>query len=323
MSEYKDKLAEGVEGTVEGVQERLAAFVGQENLDSVRGTAGTVKETVAQLLSTETAEGVKGTLAEEAAIVTGYKDRLVGEVRETVGYLVGDTNMEMQGHEQKLYGEAELAQYRHDGGGGGDTGLCIAHKSLMTDIERTGGFQRAKVGLRHVETHERSLMETLWGDGGAGTFSLKKLGVRELMADIRAFDARKLRSVTTVEKGLLRSVPIGKQEFQLKESPRKRLLADITKKGTLTPLHRVPAEEIRDRSKPNLGKLRATSKAVSSSKVGELMEDIRKSADQMHLKHVETKDKAEPAIDKDVHVKEWDRQGFLDEVRRGTELRHI
>merc|ERR1711879_340280 len=44
---------------------------------------------------------------------------------------------------------------------------------------------------------------------------------------------------------------------------------------------------------------------------------------EVDLKHVETLDKSRPAIGKDVQLKTWDKRGFLDEVRQGTELKHI
>jgi hypothetical protein len=42
----------------------------------------------------------------------------------------------------------------------------------------------------------------------------------------------------------------------------------------------------------------------------------------VELKHVETEDKAKPAVGDEASVRRWNKEGFLSEVRQGTPLRH-
>jgi hypothetical protein len=55
---------------------------------------------MSHLFSSKMVEGVKETIADKAAIVTGYKDQLLG-VKETVGHFMGDKNLKKEGHKQK------------------------------------------------------------------------------------------------------------------------------------------------------------------------------------------------------------------------------
>jgi hypothetical protein len=53
----------------------------------------------------------------------------------------------------------------------------------------------------------------------------------------------------------------------------------------------------------------------------QLLDAVRLGA--VELNHVETNDKAKPAIGDDASVRMWNKEGFLSEVRQGTELLHI
>jgi uncharacterized protein YjbJ (UPF0337 family) len=295
-------------------------------------------------------------MSEEVAIVRGYKDELIGGVKETVGHLMGNEDMEKEGHQQKLRGEAELAQHRAMGDRAGresemNARYQMGRQSVVGEIGRVGGFKGMKGRLSHVEPHERQLSDFI----GKQEFHLKKWDIKPLLSEIRS--QRTLKHAETKQKGLLYSIPIGKEEFHLRESPRKRLFEDLNKEGAIRTLREVPQSEICDRSSPRLDL--ASRGGVSKNEVGALLSEIKEGADLKHvettdkskplldsetpiklqkldkdkllseikegaeLKHVETMDKAKPSLDKDTHLKTWDRQGFLDEVRQGTDLKHV
>jgi uncharacterized protein YjbJ (UPF0337 family) len=356
MNEYKDKVVEGVMGTVEGVKSSMSHLIGQENLEAMKETMEGVKESVTHIFSAETVEGVKETMAEEAAIVRGYKDELMGGVKETVGHLMGDEGMEKEGHKQKLRGEAEVAQHRAMGDRAGresemNARYQMGSQAVVGEIGRMGGFKGMKARLNHVDTRERKLSDFI----GKQEFHLKKWDVKPLLNEIRS--KRTLKHVETKQKGLLFSIPIDKKEFHLRESPRKRMFEDLNKEGALRTLREVPQSEICDKSAPRLDL--ASRGGVSKNEVGALLSEIKEGAELKHvqtkdkskpliesetpiklqkldkgkllseikegaeLKHVQTKDKSKPSLDKETHLKTWDRQGFLDEVRQGTDLKHI
>ena len=358
MNEY----VEGVKGTMAGVTESVTNLIGQENLNSMMDTVESVKESMSHLFSAETVEGVKGTISDEAAIVVGYKDQLMGGVKETVGHLMGDESMEKEGHKQKLRGEAELAQYRAMGGESGWTNresemnarYSIGRQEIVSEVGRVGGLDRMRARLHHVETRERPLSDFIGGSLKAN-WHLKSWDAKPLLNEISSGKWQLKNVGSPKEKGLMRSLPLNKEDFKLKESPRKRLFEDLNKEGALRTLHEVASSEICDRSAPRLD-LYSTS---SSGDFNALLDEIKEGADLKHvettdkskpiinaekpiqlskldkkqllseikegaeLKHVDTEDKSNPAFNKDLHLKTWDRQGFLDEVRQGTELKHI
>jgi uncharacterized protein YjbJ (UPF0337 family) len=361
MSSMNDYV-EGVKGTMEGVKESVAHLIGEENIESMAATVESVRESMSHLFSAETVEGVKETIADEAAIVTGYKDQLLGGVKETVGHLMGDESLEKEGHKQKLRGEAELAQHRAMGGdyyAGRESEMNaryqIGRQEIVGEVGRVGGFERMRSRMNHVETHERGLSDYA---GGAlkKNWHLKTWDIKPLLNEIRTGRPSLKHRDSPQEKGLMRSLRLDRNDFQLKESPRKRLFEDLNKEGALLTLHEVPRDQVRDRSAPRLelagrggagGDFSAVlssiekgaelkhvettdkskpqleaEKPIQLSKLdkGRLLSEIKEGAE---LKHVDTEDKSTPALDKDLHLKTWDRQGFLGEVRQGTELKHI
>lgn len=52
-------------------------------------------------------------------------------------------------------------------------------------------------------------------------------------------------------------------------------------------------------------------------------EDVEASPIVAQLKHVETADKGQPALDPNAHVGKWDKEGFLQEVAAPHSLRHV
>jgi uncharacterized protein YjbJ (UPF0337 family) len=359
MNEY----VEGVKGTMAGVTESVTNLIGQENIESMMGTMESVRESMSHLFSAETVEGVKETISDEAAIVAGYKDQLMGGVKETVGHLMGDESMEKEGHKPPRGGAAALAQYRAMGGGESgwtnresemNARYSIGRQEIISEVGRVGGLDRMRSRLNHVETRERPLSDFV-GGSLKENWHLKTWDAKPLLNEISSGKWQLNKVGSPKEKGLMRSLSLSKEDFKLKESPRKRLFEDLNKEGALRTLHEVPSSEICDRSAPRLDLYSSSSsgdfnalldeikegaalkhvetadkskpvidaeKPIQLSKLDkrQLLSEIKEGAD---LKHVDTEDKSTPAFDKSLHVKTWDRQGFLDEVRQGTELKHI
>jgi len=307
-------------GAVEGVKEGMTNLIGQENVEKLKETVGSLKETVTKVVSGDTVEGVKHIVSEELSIAGGLKDQFWGGVKETVGHYLGNEGMEKEGHEQKLRGEAELAQHRAMGEES-DTGVepevdaavHMCYQACAAEICNMGGFEQQKKRLRHVVPRETQLMDLI----GKGEFHLKRCDIKPLLADIRSEQNRAmLKHVETKEKGLLFSLPITKEEFHLKDTPRLRLFDDINKEVALSTLHEVPPTEIHDKSAPRLD-LPLTTGSSTEGGIGPLLQDIKEGVE---LTHVETKDKAKPCIDTTTMETQ---QGFGEGIRAGTGTGHI
>lgn len=330
VQDYKEQLVESVKSTVGGVQEKVSHLIGQENIEAAKVT---VRDTMGRLLSSEAVEGVKEVWVEEAAMVTGYKDRIVGEVKETVGSLIGNSEMEKQGHEQKLRGEAELATLHREGETAETLGendipasLVMNKQALNAEINKLGGFEGQKDRLRHVETHETNLSDML--TTSQSRFHLKKFDDKPLMEDICSFgDKHSLHPVEPREKGLLHTLPIEKENFHLKEAPQKRLFSDLNKEGALTTLHPVPASEIEDRSAPRFD-LSSSSTSVPATTIPKLLTEI-KQYDDNDLKHVETQDKSLPSLTTatpsttTASATVGGENILLKKIKEGVELKHV
>jgi uncharacterized protein YjbJ (UPF0337 family) len=328
---------------------------------------------------------------EDTSAVAGYKDKLVGGVKETVGHLLGMERMEEEGHKQKQKGEAELkaamAQQRAMGdrnreerdlkgkGLGGtedeereariDSYWFLKRQAVISDLERLGGFDRQQLRLRHVEPREPD-MRKLFSAKGQGErwqqFQLKRWNAKPLLDDIRQKRTMKpLMHVNAVEKGLMRSIKLTKDDFRLKRDQQRlpNLFADIRRADNLKRLNKVNSKDVRDRSAPRLDLLKHLKFAhqqhdvllreiaapprlrsvetrdrtrpslffdknvhVHKFRKSPLLSEVRRGF-KASSKHVETKDKSKPLIEKDIHLKKWDKQGFLAEVRQGTELKHV
>ncbi len=285
---------------------------------------------------------------EEVSTVTGYKDKLVGGVKETVGSLLGVERLEKEGHKQKEKGEAELkaamAQQRAMGDrsreqrekGKGrlgeeeegelrvDSYVFLKRQAVLSELQRMGGFERQSLRLRHVEPREPDVRKyfTPKGQGERWQqFNLKRVDMKPLLEDIRQRRTRRpLVHVDPVEKGLMNNIKLTKEDFRLKRDQQRlpNLLNEIRRADNIERLKKVNRQDIRDRSAPRLDLLKGL-KAVHQQ------HDVllREVAAPPKLKHVETKDKSKPLIEKDFHLKRLDRQGFLAEVRQGTQLKHV
>jgi len=301
-------------GAVEGVKEGMTNLIGQETVERLKETVGSLKETVTKVVSGDTIEEVKHVVSEELSIAGSLKDQFLGGVKETVGHYLGNEGMEKEGHDQKLRGEAELVQHRAMGKGSNtgaepevDAAIHMCHQACTAEICNMGGFEQQKKRLHHVVPRETRLTDLI----GKGEFHLKRCDVKPLMADIRSGKKKAtLKHVETKEKGLLYSLPITKEEFHLKDTPRLRLLDDINKEGALSTLHEVPPTEIHDKSAPRLD--------LSSIEggIGPLLQDIK----GVELTHVEAKDKAKPCTDATTMETQ---QGFGEGVRSATGTGHI
>jgi uncharacterized protein YjbJ (UPF0337 family) len=316
---------------------------------------------------------------EDVSTVTGYKDKLVGGVKETVGNLLGMEKMEQEGHQQKQKGEAELraamAQQRalgdrsreQKGKGrmmGGDEGdllkvdsyMFLKRQAVLSELERMGGFERDLLLSHHVETREPDLRRLF----ATQPFKLRRIDMKPLLNDIRERRTRRpLIHVETLEKGLMRSIKLQRNDFQLKRDERRlpNLWADIKRADNQRRLKKVNKKDINDRSSPRLDlfkRLKITHQQhnvllreiaapprlrkvetkdktkpnlffdknvhVHKIQIAPLLNEVRKG---VNIKHVETKDRSKPIIERDLHLKKWDKQGFLAEVRQGTELKHV
>ncbi|ELR12273.1 WH2 motif domain containing protein [Acanthamoeba castellanii str. Neff] len=319
-------------------------------------------------------EDTRDKINEEGSALGGYKDKLMGQVKERVGHLFGIDRLEQRGHKQRSKGESVLAQHdaaiasghKHNKAAKGYSEkrseaiieTFIQREALMAELERTGGFERyrshmKKVDLKDDQRDVRDLFK-----GGEG-FKLKQWNKQALLGEIRGRKTMKpLVVVETQEKGLMRSIPLEKKkDFTLRRTDfLDNLWADI-KRSDVQRLNKVNDDQRSDRSAPRLELFHHL--AAACEKRDSLLKDIQadhrlkhvdtedKSKPEMffdktaivhrfekarllnevregaQLKHVATEDKSKPTIDRDTQLKTWDRQGFLDEVRIGTELRHI
>lgn len=319
---------------------------------------------------------------EDISTVTGYKDKLVGGVKETVGNLLGIEKMEKEGMKQKKKGEAELKaamaqqravgdrerQQRGKGKARGeeeeriDAYVFLKRQAVLSDLERMGGFERQRWRLHHVDPREPDLRKLFVQKGGEKwqQFSLRRWNKEPLLREIRERKTKRpLVHVETKEKGLMFSLRLGKGEFKLKRDERLRPnLMNAIRKFNIGQLKKVNRKDIRDRSAPRLDLLK-TLKAIHQQhdvllrevtapprlkhvdtkdktkpnlyfdknvhvhrlEKDKLLNEVKKGLGS--IKHVETKDKSKPMIEKDMRLKKWDKQGFLAEVRKGTELKHI
>jgi uncharacterized protein YjbJ (UPF0337 family) len=325
---------------------------------------------------------------EEISTVAGYRDKLVGGVKETVGGLLGMEKIQKEGIKQKQKGEAELKaamaqqramgdrsrEQREKGKGrlgeeeGGeervDSYFFLKRQAVLSELQRMSGFERQQ-RLRHVDTREPDVRK-LFAARGQGEkwqqFNLRRWDIKPLLNDIREKRTRKpLSHVEPIEKGLMNSIKLTKNDFQLKRDQQRlpNLWADIKRGDNLNRLKKVNRQDIRDRSGPRLDlfkglkvtrqqhdvllkeiaappKLKSVETKdktkpnlffdknvhVHKFEKAPLLDEVRKGF-KANAKHVETKDKSKPLIEKDFHLKRLDRQGFLAEVRQGTQLKHV
>jgi len=251
-------------------------------------------------------------------------DKIVGTVKQTVGHLFGMEALEKAGKEQKQRAVADVGKATRQGDRhhrkSSDKGLDedevyqqVRRQALMADIERLGGFEKQRFNMNHVKTVERHLP---FDKGG---FKLKKFDIKPLLNEIRqkGGSQRNLRHVETREKGLLRSIPVTSKDFKLKRMDRKRLCDEIRRGVQLKHLSK---DKINDRSAPRLDLLK-NMQVLKKHDV--LMKEIAGSKPQ--LKHVKTEDKARPDMlfDKEVHIHHLDMNGLLGEVKQPHSLKHV
>jgi len=85
-----------------------------------------------------------------------------------------------------------------------------------------------------------------------------------------------------------------------------------------TPMLKLKHVQTEDKARPDLlfDKDVHVHKLDIPSLLGEVKQDH-------HLKHVQMTDKSKPMIEQDLTLKTWDKKGFLSEVEKGTDLKHI
>lgn len=86
--------------------------------------------------------------------------------------------------------------------------------------------------------------------------------------------------------------------------------------------HRELLDEVRAAA-AHAAVVREVAAVSSAAGAGDGDEDSPASALVQQLHHVQTQDKAAPAIDPATHVKQWDKEGFLKEVAAPHELHHV
>jgi uncharacterized protein YjbJ (UPF0337 family) len=188
-------------------------------------------------------------------------------------------------------------------------------QSLLRDIRE----KRTMKPMVFVDVRERGLIRSI---------PLTKKDVKgwkgrndryvDLWAAIRRSDVQKLHSVSSSlindrsapRLDILRNLAAADQR-------REELLKDVVSPRARSQLVHV-ADNGAGVQPPSM-----SNKTAGKSKGGKakLLDELRQT--DVDLKHVETLDKSQPAIGKDVQLKTWDKKGFLDEVRQGTELKHI
>jgi uncharacterized protein YjbJ (UPF0337 family) len=331
LSEYKDKLVDTVNHTIEQAQQGVD-HAKQRVADDVSAYKEQLLTTVNGILGDERVVQAQQMVAKEATTAAGYKDQLVGGVKETVGHLIGDQRMERAGRNQKREGLALVGSEAGPEDRATVTANLVNRHALMAEVERTGGVQRCS--LNHVDVPETDVSDFLRRDEKAAEFKLKQWNKQPLLDDIRTMKTMKpLVHVEPCEKGLLRSLSLDEKDLAglkngASSSDRDAMWKEI-KQTDLRNLHHVSGATINDRSGVRLDLLKSVS--ASQAKRDELLKQIENGHEGVELKHVETEDKArvetedkcKPVIGDDVSVRTWNKEGFLAEVRQGTELKHI
>ncbi len=179
--------------------------------------------------------------------------------------------------------------------------------------------------LAHVNTIEKGLMRTIKLKAGQrkGEWSLRRLDgtLYELWVDIRRGDnVRRLANVKAEDKRD-RSAPRLDllKSLSRAEAKRSEVLKQINFGHQI--LNHVETD---DKTRPELLFAQADLKksiGTKSPNKAQLLDEVRQGG--VELKPVATEDKSKPAISDDVSLKKWNKEGFLAEVRQGTELRHI
>jgi uncharacterized protein YjbJ (UPF0337 family) len=294
-------------------------------VDTVNSTINQAHQTVDNILADQRMANAREFVATEATVAAGYKDQLVGGVKETIGHLVGDKAMERQGREQKREGQAVVGSADQESEENREVvaGTLIKRHALMAQVERTGGVDRAH--LNHVDAPEADnhIAELLRQE----QFKLKQFNKEPLLEEIREQKTMKpLVHVEPEEKGLLRSVPLGEKDItgDLKRNSADELKKEIAQ-ADLRKLNQVSDDQINDRSGARLDVLKSLSAA--QAKRDEVVKQIGSglAATEVSLKHVETEDKAKPDLSAaaGTKTKKLNKAQLLDEVRQGAELKHV
>ncbi|ELR11264.1 uncharacterized protein ACA1_127450 [Acanthamoeba castellanii str. Neff] len=193
---------------------------------------------------------------------------------------------------------------------------------LLEDIRQC----RTARPLVHVATIEKGLLRSIKLTAHDFKFELSAQRWADLWIDIRRgnnearlvkvkAEDRRDRSAPRLE--LLRSVAAA-------QAQRGEVLRQIGIEHKI--LHHVETD---DKARPELVFAKAHASEVNpiGPKAGfhkaQLLDAVRRSAGGgVELKHVETEDKAKPAVGDEASVRRWNKEGFLSEVRQGTPLRH-
>jgi uncharacterized protein YjbJ (UPF0337 family) len=187
---------------------------------------------------------------------------------------------------------------------------------LLKDI-REG---RTRKPLVHVETVEKGLLRSIKLDK-KGDFKLKPTDrFTDLWADIKGGDH------------LARLKCVKREKIRDRSAPRLDLFKNIcssqaNRDRLFEQIEQVPKRlnhvTTIDKARPEL-LFEKESIGTGAKKVNkaQLLNELR-SGGAVELKHVVTEDKCKPMIGDDVSVRTWNKEGFLAEVRQGTELKHI
>ncbi|ELR11268.1 uncharacterized protein ACA1_127590 [Acanthamoeba castellanii str. Neff] len=200
-------------------------------------------------------------------------------------------------------------------------------RPLLEDIRQC----RTARPLVHVATIEKGLLRSI--KLTAHDFKLQRSAKwADLRIDIRRGG----------DNAMARLVKVKAEDRRDRSAPRLELLRSVAaaqaQRGEVLRqigiehkiLHHVETD---DKARPELVFAKAHASEVNpiGPKAGfhkaQLLDAVRQSAGGgaggVELKHVETEDKAKPAVGDEVSVRRWNKEGFLSEVRQGTPLRHI
>ncbi len=198
---------------------------------------------------------------------------------------------------------------------------------LLEDIRQC----RTARPLVHVATVEKGLLRSI--KLSADDFKLQRTAKwADLRIDIRRGG----------DNAMARLVKVKAEDKRDRSGPRLELLRSVAaaqaQRGEVLRqigiehkiLHHVDTD---DKARPELvfAKAHATEvNPIGPNKVAfhkaQLLDEVKQSGGAggggVELKHVETEDKAKPAVGDEASVRRWNKQGFLCEVRQGTPLRH-
>lgn len=311
LVEYKEAVSDSVDKLVEELKARV-----EHTFDNVRDSLSHpdrlidgFAERMDRLFSKQTANLIKELIETDAAYLVGYKDQMMGGMKEAAGHVLRDDQLLRAGRRQLTQGRKEVDlqkslafEKRYQKERARIVQTLLHRESLMNQVVFAGGFEKYRAGMRHVEMPSEELgtqaVFDLFRSGGQ-SFKLKTYDVRPLLEDIRNRNTRKpMKYVEPREKGLLRSVPLKKRDMRpgqaVTRSNLQLELCAAIRRSDVSRLHPVPFGKVLDRSAPRLDLYHSL--RVSSECRTAVLREVTSGEHKKELIHVmKVEDKASPA----------------------------